>query len=559
MNAPPLPAVPPTTRAGIATLMAQTRLVSRASAVQQMVTLAQIADGHKPQLELMERCSELDPDGSFKHRNVIAICSRRAAKSTSICGILATDGSQYDGVQIYFGRNKPAVRLSIWTKIWKPFLLKHFGPPGRNYTNSESMITTFASGGIVAFTGTDDVAHIENYLGNKLRRAILDEVQAQPSRVLNPLIDRILPPALSDTGGQMILAGTIPEVPAGEFYKIWMTGRGWLKRNWSRFENPHMGTVAHQMAELEKWLESRGRMMDDPMVQRDYFGKFVFDKSATAYQFDSSKSSYLPTEPDWMEAFVLEYAGDPLMEHIHRTLEPDDSTARHGVMAAKPLPGIEVFACAIDPGNSDRFSIEVVGWGTGTQTVQHVFEFSSARDAEISWSMVDPIRRLIQERYAPSWWYYDAGGSKVVLDTFVGDTGLPGLMPAQKASAVHHQVKRVSDLARRGWLQVMSGSALEEDLVKCRWDAGARAKMEWKMSSLWHPDPADAFRYALEAYFDIYDAPEKEKTPEERDREQHAKQIRRAAARRMANVLPEDADEDYARQDLQENEGEGQW
>jgi hypothetical protein len=35
--------------------------------------------------------------------------------------------------------------------------------------------------------------------------------------------------------------------------------------------------------------------------------------------------------------------------------------------------------------------------------------------------------------------------------------------------------------------------------------------------------------------------------------------VRRASARRMANMLPEDADEMYAQQDLKENEGEGQW
>lgn len=555
-----LPSIPPTTAAGIETLMAQTRVVSRASAVKQTVTLAQIADGHGPQLELMERCAELAEDGTFKHRNVIAIASRRAAKSTSICGILATDGSQYDGVQIYFGKNKPAVRLSIWTKVWKPFLRKHFGPPGGNYSlNETSMVTTFLSGGIVAFTGTDDVSHIENYLGNKLRRAILDEVQSQPSRVLNPLIDRILPPALSDVGGQMILAGTIPDVPAGEFYEIWMTGEGWLKRNWSRFENPHLGTVEHQMKELGLYLRASKRKIDDPLVQRDWFGKFVFDSSATAYQYDPSKNAYLPVEPPWFDEWLRQFEGDLAFPNIHRTIEPDDGTARHGIMAATPLPGIEVFACAIDPGAGDRFSVVVTGWGTGTQSVQQVFEFSGPRNANFSWSMIDPIRRAIQAHYAPSWWFYDAGGSKVVLDTFVGDTQLPALQPAKKATAVRHQVARVSDIARKGWLQIMSGSALEEDLQKCRWDPGARAKMEWKMSTTWHPDPADSFRYTLEAYFDIYDAPEKEKTDEERDREKHDKAVRRASARRMANMLPEDADEMYAQQDLKENEGEGQW
>jgi hypothetical protein len=544
---------PPRTLAGVAAMMAATRIQTRSEAVEVAITYEQIADGHIPQLDLMVHAGEQDPNRpGFLNRHVIAICSRRAAKSTGICGLLAMDASQFDGAQIYFGKTKPAVRFSIWNKIWKPFCKKM----GFQVSHAEGpMVSTFSSGGVVAFTGTDDIAHIETYLGNKLRRAVLDEVQSQPASILEPLVDRILPPALSDTGGQLLLAGTIPEVPAGLFYQIWSTGEGWKKFSWSRFDNPHMGTVEHQMERLNEYLTASKRKITDPLVQRDWFGKFIFDLNATAYAYDAARNAYHPEEPEWLEPFLQQYVGDPNFDHFHRTDSPRDGKARSGIMAAEPIEGIEVYSCAIDPGASDRFSIEVTGWGSGTQKVQHVFEFSSKRGAAIRWSQVSPLIQAIQEHYAPSWWFYDAGGSKVVLDSFVGDSSLPALMPASK-SGLHGQVERVNDILIQGWLQVMAGSALEEDYQVVRWDADARSKLQWKWSTMWHPDPADSARYALGAFFETYEVPKDEKTQEEADRERHEVMVRRQKASRLGQTLEEDLVERYARVEAEE---ENQW
>ena len=537
-------AVPDRTPAGVEALYANTVMVGRQeSSSPAPVTMAEIAAGHAPQLELMELASALEPSGAFVHRNVMAMCSRRAAKSTTIMALLALDAAEHDGVQIYFGRTKPAVKLSIWEKVWKPFCAKHHF----KCVHNESMVTTFSSGAIVAFAGTDDVAHVESYLGMKLRRAILDECQSTPPSTLNPLIDRILPPALSDLGGQLVLAGTIPEVPAGKFYETWVSGEGWLKRNWNRFANPHLGSVEHQMGRLQEFLVSSKHKITDPLVRRDWYGEFVFDTSATAYSYEKARNGYKPAEPDWFADWLKEFDGDPLHDHFVRTVRPNDGSARHGVMAAKPWQGVEVYSCAIDPGAKDRFSINVHGWGSGTQKVQHVFEFSSKRRAGLKWSQVAPAMLIIRQHYNPSWWFYDAGGSTVVLDSFVGDTGLPALQPAAKldGGGLHGQVQRVGDLQLQGILMTMEGSATEEDYEKAMWDPDARAKLKWSWSRLWHPDPSESGRYSLAPYIDIYEAPPDEKTREQEDRERHELAQRRRAARRMGQTLEEDLDAAY--------------
>lgn len=819
------------TRTAVQALLQNTRILGRTEVKEATVSLEDIAAGHTAALEAMNLASLTAEDGSFVHRNVIWLCSRRAAKSTSIMALMALDASMRDGVQIYFGKTKPAVKLSIWSRIWKPLCKKYYD--GKCVHNESSMVTTFTTGAVVAFTGTDDQGHIDTYLGNKFRRVVIDECfpagtmidgrpiesiqvgefvscvdhltgetvkrrvvrrfqktttkslcvlrlsngntltctpdhpvfvrgkgyrhasktepgdmllvrsefsvhreagareevlherpstrvvesprshpvrkerrrprqhqarhdasqphafivraekgffdppgdeaqaedpgrewawsdgsregagdcadrvgaelrrehgygpaqvrldlpdllqagsggpevedlyrgrwskpllpgapssrseerevlawhrveglsrvepgssegtavynlevegahtyfandvlvhncQSQSPSVLNPLVDVILPPALGENvGGQLLLAGTIPEVPAGKFYDLWVSGEGWLKRNWNRFANPHLGTVEHQMGRLQEFLTTSGRSIEDPLIRRDWFGEFVFDVAATAYRYDLKRNGYIPEEPEWVEKFLEQYTGDPMFAHFHRTMKPADGTARHGLMAAKPWPGIEVFACAIDPGASDRFSISVVGWGSGTPNVQHVLEFSSKRKAGLSWAHLDPLRRKIQEMYAPSWWFYDAGGSKVVLDTFIGDTGLPALLPAPK-SGLKGQVERVASLQVMGLDKTMIGSATEEDYQKARWDPDARAKLQWRWSSQWHPDPAESKRYAMGAYFELFEPAPDEKTAEQIEREKHELTVRRQQAARSGNVLDEDLDAAYA-------------
>jgi hypothetical protein len=544
------PPTPERSLRGLDRLLKSTVLLKRdAIVVERSVSLEEIANGHGPQLEFMQRAAELDDKGTFLNKRIIAQCSRRAAKTTGICGLMAIDASERNGYQIYFGLNKSAVRTAIWERVWRPICDKHF--KGKCVHLDGSMITRFATGAVVAFTGTDDVGHIGNYLGSGLRRVVVDEAQEQRQSVLIPLIRRILPPALVDVGGQMILAGTIAEVPAGIFYDIWMTGEGWLKRNWNMFQNPHM---TDQMERLEEELRSSKQLITDPLIRREWFGEFIFDASVTAYKYNVTRNGYTPEEPEWLEKFLKKHDGDPYFEHIHRTQRPNDGTARYGLMAAKPFPGIDTFSCAIDPGSRDRFSIVVNGWGSGTPQVQQVFEFSSKRKAHLNWSHLDPMRRLIEKVYGPVFWFYDAGGSKVVLDSFIGDTGLPALLPAAK-SGLRGQVERVSDLLILSLYKVMIGSAMEEDFQKTRWDPDARAKLQWKWASTWHPDPAETSRYSLGAYFDVFEPPAEPKDREQTEREAHELAMRRRSAARTGNVLEEDLDAHYTG----EAEAETQW
>lgn len=414
-----------------------------------------ISNGHVPQRRVLEDDS----------RRQIWLCSRRAAKSVSVCAKAATLALRYpNSVIIYFGATYNAVHLLIWGPVWKAFRQK-WGVGGTD--TEKPMVTTFANGSTVLFVGADDYKHVESYLGGKLRAVFIDEAQSQPDSVLVPLIDRILPPALSDLGGTLILSGTIPEVEAGLFYEIWRDKdryRAWARHNWNRFANPH---IESEIA-LKLHLEESAHSIDDPIIRRDWFGEFVFASELTAFRYNRSIAGYDGNYPSYLN----------------------------------------MFAVGVDPGTRDRTAIVVWGWNPEKDTnVYNVHEWVTPRNSQTTLGDIANQLKVINERWRPiPWWYIDMGGSGMAIDTFTIDYGLPIIHAAKKTDRPM-QVKRFADLLAKGRAKVRIGSALEQDLQRAQWDKDARAAGRYEWSNVWHPDVADAGRYALQGYFDAYKAP----------------------------------------------------
>lgn len=429
---------------------------------------ATISAGHEPQ-----RLMLLD-----ESPRICALCSRRAAKSVTVCAKLAKTATDYpDSTLIYFGATSKAVRAFIWGPVWQTFRRK-WGVGGED--NETLMWTKFGNGSLVMFVGTDDFRHVETFLGGKLRGVVIDEAQSQPDSVLNPLIDRILPPALSDLNGWLVLSGTIPDVEAGKFYEIWRGSNGWSKRNWNRFANPH---IESEKALVQELVNS-GRSIDDPIIRRDWFGEFVFSNELTAFQYDRNKAGYDGNFP----------------------------------------ADLELFSVGVDPGTRDRTAIVVWGWGKRDQNVYQVYEWVTPRNSGTHLSDIARELETINRRFVNiPWWYMDMGGSNMAIDTFSRDYGLPVIAAAKKVDRTA-QVKRFADLLNSGRAKIRIGSQLEIDLQRAAWDKDKRAEGKYEWSSQWHPDVGDAARYALQGYFDSY-----VKVPEKLD-------VKTADARREAEL-----------------------
>lgn len=472
---------------------AQARRSRREGAAQEGPSLEDLTAGHARQLAFCED----------KSRWIIALCSRRAGKTTGIAYRMLMRALRGPSRQVYIALTKGQARhVTMWEPIWLP-LLRRLGIEAKH--DQTEMITTFANGSVCRFTGSDDVRHIETELGSALDEAILDECQSASDAVLKPLITRILPPSLADRRGTLLMAGTVPEVEAGMFWDVWSTS-DWSKHNWSMFDNPFM---PYAREDLEEYLSKNpGITIDDPEIQRERFGNFVFDKNATAYGYIPALNAYTPTMADWLEEFRASLP-EPLRK----------MTAC--LMAAVPMPGIEYISIAIDPGGGDRASIEGNGWGTETNVVQHLFDWATVRNANATWDQMGSIYVKAATMYKSQWGWYDTT-SQNELDTFSRLYQVPVLKPAVK-SDMPGQIRLVRNLCASGRYKVMAGSAMEEDLKKARLDPAARAKGQWKWTAAWHPDPSEANRYSLRPYFDLYQpaAP-----PPKDDLEAHRAEVR---------------------------------
>jgi hypothetical protein len=426
---------------------------------------------HVPQLRYMSSVA----------LRILKRCSRRAGKTWGIGGRYAKRSTaKPNGNRAYIALTKDQAREIMWEPIWKP-LCASWGLCDIRAHNETRMVTTFPNGSRVRFTGSDDLRHIATELGAALDEVTIDECQDQSDAVLRALVGKILPPALGSEG-VLTMSGVFPEVQAGYFHEMAESGR-WENHNFSMFDNPHYPNP--QMVVDNFLRDNSGYTLESPLVQRDYYGRSVYDASATAYGYRHAFNRYEPTEPAWLAGLVV----------------PSGV-----VSAAVPHNGIEVFSAGIDPGTRDRVSMQVHGWGAGSPIIQHVFDWTSAKNAHLTWSQIADVARVVQQHFQPAFWHYDAGSSQNELDVFSRTHGIPVIKAANK-SDMPGQVRLVRDLLGGGRYKVMAHSSLEEDYTKARFDPEARARGQYKWASQWHPDAGDAGRYSLKPYFDMYVAP----------------------------------------------------
>jgi hypothetical protein len=436
--------------------------------------------------------------------------SRRAAKTSTIArALMLTATGNENTNSIYTALTRGQAREVVWRTIWLPLLDKYQIEHKPNQTHQQSI---FPNGSSVLFGGLDDEKHITTNLGNRLDLFISDESQSAPSSLLKRLFEVIIAPAISDNAqGKFLLAGTIPEVPAGYFYDASVSGR-WLTKSWSRWDNPFLEDQAKALADF---MQATGRTIDDPLIRRDWFGELVFDAFATAFR-------YKPERAAWQHDAVPIQFGP-------------------GTLLAATVPyGFDLFSLGIDPGTRDRWAIVLQGWSSKGGPMKQVAEWVTPRNANAEWSDCARVMEWLDRKYQTVIGrFYDAGGSMATLDVFGRHVGAPVLKAAAKAD-LRGQVDRYADLMATGQAFVMAGSQLEGDMKLARWDEKARAEglHKWASTGI-HPDVADAARYAAQLYFN-YAEPISVKLTEAEREEEHW----RASLNRPPGNLESHAQED---------------
>jgi hypothetical protein len=322
------------------------------------------------------------------------------------------------------------------------------------------------------------------------------------------LVEDVLEPMLSQTTadrprpGKLILIGTIPETPAGYFWDLFARaltkeeiaeGRflverpdgfsdGWARFNWSRFDNPYF---VDTHLDLARTLKRHNTTEDDPRIQRDWFGRWRFSSSLRAYHAYRPSNAYVHTPAPWAAELQL---------------------SPGTLIAAVPQADIDRGVIALDPAQKhDRFSIQAIGWSSKRPMgVWHLAEWTTPTAANTLTSQWQAVVLALKDHYPfINTLVRDAGSNSETIDLLWRQTRLY-IEPVVKYSGSRKMgVDRVNDLFAKQESFVIEGSELQQDLLKAKWSATARAAGKWEWDPAYHPDPGESYRYAIERYVDL--------------------------------------------------------
>jgi hypothetical protein len=451
-------------------------------------SLEAFAAGHERQLAAMRDRS------NWLH----FMCDRQSGKTWADLGILLDNAlNAPNSVNVFLGLVGTGLTLSVWPK-WQA-LLDRFGIEHRS--RQDEKITTLPNGAIVAFGGTDDLANVKKYLGNRLHNCvfIIDECQDQKTSVLKYLLDVLLEPMCTPTT-RVILSGVLPDLPVGHFLALaeydeaTKTGGGvgsakWSHHSWGRLDNVHTPEAAERLAQLEA---EKG--VNDPQLLRDWKGvQRVWDASLTAYRYSAARDAWTGTPMDWV---------------VPDMLKPGR------LLAVVPPKGLDRFAIGLDPAaTADRFAIVLWGWSSKERLgLWQLAEWVTDRGANALESQYLEVVKVLQAKYAPwgriSRVIRDAGSSRQTNDMLWQSHGII-IEPAIKGpGSLRARVDRLADVLGTGQGHILAGSELENDLKLAKWSMKAREESRWEFDGSHHPDVADAATYGAVAFYEQAPLPE---------------------------------------------------
>jgi hypothetical protein len=401
-------------------------------------------------------------------RYMTAVCTRRAGKSYA-CAVKLLDTAlrKPGSVALYITLSRINAKRLVWG-ILKELNERH-GLGGEVLEGD--LCIRLRNGSAVYLSGASDEGEVEKFRGLALSVVVVDEAQAFP-RYLQRLVDEVLAPALMDFAGQLALIGTPGPVPVGYFYDA-SRNAAWAHHAWSVVHNPHVlaksGQTPTQLLQAE--LERRGVTAEDAVIQREWFGRWVLDRSALVFAWDAQRNGRTPRQD-----------------------------CQHYVVG-------------VDLGFDDADAVAVLGWRDDSPEVDLVYEWVGAKQG------VTPLMervREVWERYQPIVVVADTGGlGKKIAEEITQRTSIP-IEAADKARKLEH-IELMNDALRTGRLFAPTDSRFADDCVRVEWDRSNPEKPE--ISDRYHSDIADAVLYAWRRamgwlYSPAKPPPPKPQTPE---------------------------------------------
>ena len=418
-------------------------------ALARALTLAKRLAPQAPRLAL--------PSVLFKHQAefalsespfATALCSRRAGKSVGVAAWLA-EGPLEDprAPSLYLTLTRGSAKRIIWHTLLDLNDKHRLG-----YEPNESDLILKRNGrAAVYLAGVDNKREIEKARGTGWGRVAIDEAQSLPEYT-RELVEDVLMPSLMDHGGRIRAIGTPPPVPAGYFHEI-CNSDSWEHFSWTVWDNPFIpeerkrGMLAHV-------LKARGVTVDDPGIQREWFGRWSLDLSALVFKFDAARNTYTD----------LPSMNRPWGHVIGVDLGYDDADA--------------IAVLAFNPGSPSVYLREE--WVGTKQTITE---------------LTKRLERLVAQ-YRPNCIVMDTGGlGKKIAEEIMARTTLP-IQAAEKPRKFEF-IELLNDAMRSGRFFALPGSRFGHDATQVEWDRDKSVGDKLVISDRVHSDIGDAVLYAF--------------------------------------------------------------
>lgn len=237
---------------------------------------------------------------STSRYNVVK-CSRRAGKTEALLFKHYSILKKYPGVNtLYVGLNRKTSKNIFWERF-KKFL----DDRGETYEANNTELTIKLSNGSMFFImGCATEKDVDKARGMRFKYISLDEIQSFPPFVRR-LIREVFRPTLKDWKGGMDLTGTPNASCAGVFRDAWdnkVDGGmgGYTPMEWTLHDNKFLfmthpnGVKGYDSAEevIEEELKLTGLSIDDPVIQRELFGRWVKDSDSSVYKYNPQRNDH---------------------------------------------------------------------------------------------------------------------------------------------------------------------------------------------------------------------------------------------------------------------------